>query len=138
MVQGPNPLHNVSEMYAALESTVLLLHLGWIVWILLGWMVTRARPGLAWLHVASLVWGIATELGPWACPLTLAEQWLESRSGATPNQQGFLVHYLDKLIYPDVPEPIVALSGAAVCVIILAIHGVRLLRHFRTRPDCWH
>jgi hypothetical protein len=118
----------VSHMYAALQSAALLLHLCWIAWILLGWMVTRGRPALACLHVASLAWGIATELGPWPCPLTLAEQWLESRSGSTPYQQGFLAHYLDKLIYPDLPEPVVALSGAAVCVIILAIHTVRLLR----------
>jgi hypothetical protein len=74
-------------------------------------MVTRGRPALAWLHVASLVWGIATELRPWPCPLTLAEQWLEARSGSTPYQPGFLVHYLDKLIYPDLPELVVALSG---------------------------
>jgi hypothetical protein len=123
-------------MYGAIESAILLLHLCWIVWILLGWMVTRGRAALAWLHVASLVWGIATELGPWPCPLTLAEQWFESRSGSIPNQRGFLVHYLDKLIYPDFPELVVALSGAAVCVAILAIHGVRLLRHFRPRPHC--
>ena len=136
MVQESHPLHNVSEMYVALESSVLLLHLCWIVWILLGWMVTHGRPALAWLHVASLVWGIATELGPWPCPLTLAEQWLESRSGSTPYQQGFLVHYLDKLIYPDLPEPVVGLSGAVVCVSILAIHGVRLLRRLSARKDC--
>jgi hypothetical protein len=115
-------------MYGALESAVLLLHLCWIVWILLGWIVTRGRPALAWLHVASLAWGIATELGPWPYPLTLAEQWFESRSGSTPYQQGFLVHYLDKLIYPDLPELVVALSGAAVCTMILAIYGARLLR----------
>ena len=123
-------------MYGALESAVLLLHLCWIVWILLGWMVTRGRPVLAWLNVASLVWGIATELGPWPCPLTLAEQWLAARSGSTPYQQGFLVHCLDKVIYPDLPELVVAFSGAAVCVMILAIYGVRMLRHFRRRPDC--
>lgn len=136
MVQESNPLDNVSEMYVALDAAVLLLHLCWIVWILLGWAVTRHRPVLAWLHVASVVWGIATELGPWPCPLTLAEQWLEARSGSIPYQEGFLVHYLDKLIYPDLPEPVVALSGAAVCVIILAIHGVRLLHCVRPRPDC--
>ncbi|HTS59458.1 MAG TPA: DUF2784 domain-containing protein [Terriglobales bacterium] len=116
------------RIYAALEAAVLLLHLLWIAWILLGWTLTHGRPMLAWLHIASLVWGIAVELGPWPCPLTLAEQWLEARSGATPYHQGFLVHYLDKLIYPDLPEAVVGWTGAAICAAILAIYYFRVRR----------
>lgn len=116
------------RIYAALESTTLLLHLLWIIWILLGWTVTRGRPTLAWVHIVSLVWGIAVELGPWPCPLTSAEQWLEARSGATPSHQGFLVHYLDGLVYPNLPEAVVAWTGAAVCTAILVIYGVRIGR----------
>jgi uncharacterized protein DUF2784 len=122
------------KTYAALESVVLLVHLVWILWILLGWMVTRGRRALTWLHIASLLWGIAFELGPWPCPLTLAEQWLGVRSGRTPYHQGFLVHYLDKLIYPELPEGVIAWSGAVVCAAILGVHGVRLRRGKWTRP----
>ena len=116
------------QTYTVLESAVLLVHLLWILWILLGWMVTRARHALAWLHIASLLWGIAVELGPWPCPLTLAEQWFEARSGRTPYTQGFLVHYLDKLIYPELPEAVVAWSGAIICAAILGVHCIRLVR----------
>ncbi|MBZ5595141.1 MAG: DUF2784 domain-containing protein [Acidobacteriia bacterium] len=120
-------------MYAALESGVLLLHLLWIAWILLGWLVTRGRRTLAWVHIASLVWGIAVELGPWPCPLTLMEQWLEARSGATPSHQGFLVYYLDKLIYPNLPETVIAWTGAAVCAAILGIYCFRIRRAIRAK-----
>ena len=116
------------RIYAALESAVLLLHLLWIAWILLGWMVTRGRPVLAWTHIASLVWGIAVELGPWPCPLTLAEQWLEVRSGATPSHQGFLVYYLERLVYPDLPEAVVGWTGAAVCTAVLCVYCLRATR----------
>jgi hypothetical protein len=37
------------RLFAVLASLVLLLHLAWIVWILLGWRVTRTRP---WLRVS--------------------------------------------------------------------------------------
>jgi hypothetical protein len=97
-------------------------------------MVTRGRRALTWLHIGSLVWGIATELGPWPCPLTLAEQWLEARSGAGPYTQGFLVHYLDKVIYPELPEAVVGWAGAVVCAAILSVHGVRLRRGKWSRP----
>jgi hypothetical protein len=114
--------------YAALESAVLLLHLLWILWILLGWSVTRGRSTLAWVHITSLVWGIIVEAGPYPCPLTLAEQWLEARSGATPYHEGFLVHYLDKLVYPDLPQAVVGWTGAAMCAAVLVIYLVRICR----------
>jgi hypothetical protein len=57
---------------------------------------------------------VAVELGPWPCPLTTLELWLEARFGAATHQQGFLVHYLDKLLYPDLPEAVVGWAGAGV------------------------
>jgi len=118
-------------VYGALQGGVLVLHLLWIAWILLGWALTRGRRVLAWLHMASLIWGIAVELGPWPCPLTILEQWLEARSGRAPYQQGFLVHYLDRLIYPDLPETVVTWAGAAACLFILGVYARRLLARRR-------
>jgi hypothetical protein len=91
-------------------------------------LFTRGRPLLAGLHIASLIWGVVVELGPWPCPLTILEQWLEARAGGTPYQRGFLVHYLDKLIYPDLPEGVVGWAGAGVCLVILGVYGRRLVR----------
>ena len=115
-------------MYRVLEAVILALHLLWIGWILLGCLFTRGRPLLAGLHILSLVWGVVVELGPWPCPLTLLEQWLETRAGSMPDQQGFLVHWLDKLIYPDLPNAVVGWAGAVVCFVILGVYGRRLAR----------
>ena len=119
-------------MYASLAAAVLTLHLLWILWILAGWAFTRGRPVLTAVHVAALVWGIAVELGPWPCPLTLLEQWLEARAGSAPYQQGFLVHYLDRLVYPNLPETVLGWTGAGVCVTILGVYGWRLARRIRS------
>ncbi len=115
-------------MYAGLAAAVLALHLLWILWVMFGWVLTRGRPVLTAVHVASLVWGIIAELGPWPCPLTLAEQWLEQRAGSGGYQGGFLVHYLDRIVYPDLPEAVVGWTGAAVCVAILGVYGRRLVK----------
>jgi len=125
-------------VYAVLAAVVLTLHLLWILWILAGWVFTRGRPVLTTVHAASLVWGIAVELGPWPCPLTLLEQWLEARSGAAANQQGFLVHYLDKLVYPDLPEAVVGGVGAGVCVVILGVYGWRMARWIKNDGPRMH
>ena len=65
--------------------------------------MTHRRPLLRWLHLASLVWAIAVEILPWACPLTAMENWLQVHAGGATYEGGFLFHYLDVLVYPDVP-----------------------------------
>ena len=81
------------NFYSALAIFVLLLHALYIVWVVFGALLTRSRPILRWLHVASLVWGILTELLPWPCPLTVLENWLEGNAGVEPEKGGFLLHY---------------------------------------------
>jgi len=115
-------------LYRALSILALVTHLAWILWVLLGWLFTKDRPVLARIHIASLVWGAIAELGPWPCPLTMAEQWLQARAGARSYAGGFVVHYLERLVYPDLPENVVAWTGASVCALVLAIYFVRWKR----------
>jgi Protein of Unknown function (DUF2784) len=112
-----------ARFYSALAVAVLLLHALFILWVILGVFVTRSRPILRWLHIGSLIWGILTELLPWPCPLTLLENWLETKAAISPYQGAFLLHYLDKLIYPDISPIALTIAGVIVCVINLAIYG---------------
>src|ERR1700746_2273043 len=77
-------MHAGSSFYSALAILVLLLHALFILWVIFGALLTRSRPVLRWLHIASLVWGILTELLPWPCPLTDLENWFEGKAGVQP------------------------------------------------------
>jgi Protein of Unknown function (DUF2784) len=112
----------------ALAAIVLILHLAWILWAIVGALWTRGRPWLTVFHVLSLIWGIVVEVGPWPCPLTLAEQWLEAKARMNTWTGGFLVHYLEATIYPDLPAWLVTGFGAAVCVFNLGIYARRFLK----------
>ncbi|SRR6266498_4214000 len=90
------------SLYSGLAVSVLVLHALFIIWVVFGAFLAWSRPVLRWLHIASLAWGILTEVLYWPCPLTFAENALEQRAGIEPYQGGFLLHYLDKLIYPPV------------------------------------
>jgi len=116
-----------SDFYSVLATAVLFLHALFILWVILGALLTRSRPILRWLHIASLVWGILTEVLPWPCPLTLLENWLEGRAGIEPYQGGFLLHYLDKLVYPDISANVLTIAGVVVCLSNLALY-VRQMR----------
>jgi hypothetical protein len=114
---------SASNVYFALAVFILFLHALFIVWIVFGAFLTRSRPALRWLHVASLVWGILTELLPWPCPLTVLENWLEAKAGVQPYQGGFLLHYMDKLVYPDISATVLTVAGVVICVLNLALYG---------------
>jgi hypothetical protein len=108
-----------------LAAAVLVLHLTWILWAITGALWTRGRVWLTAFHVLSLIWGIIVELAPVPCPLTLTEQWLEARAGMHTWTGGFLVHYLDAAVYPDLPDWLLTGFGVAVCVFNLGIYARR-------------
>jgi len=112
-----------SNFYSALATSVLFLHALFILWVVFGALLTRSRPTLRWLHIGSLVWGILTELLPWPCPLTLLENWLEGNAGVEPAQGGFLLHYLDKLVYPDISSVMLTSAAVIICTLNLAFYG---------------
>lgn len=122
-----------------LADCVLALHLAYIVWVIFGGLLSRRRPVLAGLHIASLFYSIAIELGPWPCPLTLAENWLEAHAGLIPYTGPFLLHYLDAIVYPNLSAPLITTLGIAVCAGNLALHAWWFYRHegirYRSEQD---
>jgi hypothetical protein len=118
-------MHTAPDLYLDLATAVLFLHALFIVWVVFGAVVTRSHPILRWLHIVSLIWGILTELLPWPCPLTLLENWLEQKAGVEPFQGGFLLHYMDKLVYPDISATALTVAGVLVCAFNLAVYGRR-------------
>ena len=115
--------------YFLLAEGVLLLHLLWCAWVLLGWTVTQRRPLLRTFHIASLVYAMVIELIPWPpCPLTAAETWLEARASIEPTHGPFLVRVLDAVVYPDVPEWLIVGSAVLVCAGILGVYLWRYVR----------
>ncbi|MGP8252619.1 MAG: DUF2784 domain-containing protein [Terracidiphilus sp.] len=112
---------------------ILTFHLAWIAAVIFGAFWTRGRPVWSAVHVLTLIWGIVFEAGPWPCPLTLAEQYFESRAGWNAYQGSFLLHYLDAIVYPNLPGWVVTVAGVAVCSLNLGIYGWRL-RKRRSSP----
>lgn len=114
--------------YHVLALAAFLLHLAWIGWVLLGWVWTRRRPVVRWVHIGSVFYGLLIEVFFWPCPLTYLEQWAMRHAGREPYRGEFLLHYLDALIYPRVPPRLITVAGVAVCALILAVYARRYRR----------
>lgn len=114
-----------------LASCVLALHLVWILWVIFGAFWSRGRPFLTGFHILSLVWGIIVELSTLPCPLTMAEQFFEQQAGTASYSGAFLMHVLDRVVYPDISESTLVVAGVAVCVANLAVYISRLVHKIK-------
>lgn len=121
--------------YTAAVSLVLALHLAWILFVMTGVCFTRNHPKLTALHLGSLLWGIVVETGPWPCPLTLLENFVEVRAGIAPYSGSFLVHYLDRIVYPNLPVRLIVACAVAICAANLVVYCWRFANFLRRRKD---
>ncbi|MES9965717.1 MAG: DUF2784 domain-containing protein [Sedimenticola sp.] len=79
---------------------VLLIHFGFILFVVLGGLLVLRWPKLAWLHVPCVIWGVTIDTMGWICPLTPLENSLRIAGGEQGYEGGFIEHYLLPLIYP--------------------------------------
>jgi hypothetical protein len=63
--------------------------------------------------------------------LNVLENWLEAKAGAQPYQDGFRLHSLDRLVYPDISATILTVAGVIICALNLAFPGrqIWIARH---------
>lgn len=104
-----------------------------MAWVVFGAIWTRGRPGWSTFHVLALIWGIIAEVGPWPCPLTLAEQWTMTHAAMHGFRGGFIEHCLSKLVCPKLPTNLIVTGAVVVCSLNLGVYAWRLRRWFRVR-----
>ena len=119
-------------VYRILADVVVLVHLLFVVFVVLGgFLVWRWRP-LAWAHVPAAVWGAAIEYFGWICPLTPLENAFRTRAGLAGYRGGFVEHYLIPLLYPAGLTPRAqAVLGTVVVAVNLLAYGVVIRRTMR-------
>lgn len=85
---------------ALLGTFVLIIHLLFILFVVLGGILVFRYAWVAWIHLPAVVWAVLLELAGWTCPLTPIEQWLKVQSGQSAFPLEVIDYYLLQLIYP--------------------------------------
>lgn len=113
--------------HSLLADAVLLFHLAFILFVVLGALLLWRFPRLIWLHLPAVIWAGLIEIGGFVCPLTPLENHLRRLSGEAAYQGGFIERYLLPIIYPDeLPRGVQLGLGVAVLVInVLAYAWLR-------------
>jgi hypothetical protein len=83
-----------------LAGVVVGLHLGFVLFVVLGGLLVLRWPRLAWVHLPAAVWGALIEFAGWVCPLTPLENHLRRAAGTAEYAGGFVEHYLLPVLYP--------------------------------------
>lgn len=85
----------------ALADAIVVLHFGFLLFVVLGGLVVLRWPRLAWLHVPAAIWGVLIEFFGWICPLTPLENHFRALGGQAGYSGGFIQHYIVSVLYPD-------------------------------------
>ena len=121
-------------VWGILGDLVLLLHLFFIVFVLVGGFLALRWQWLPWIHLPAMAWAAALEFFGWICPLTPIENWFRRAGGASGYEGGFIEHYLLSLIYPsDLTPQIQTYLGLTVLAVNALAYSLLWWRH-KTAP----
>ncbi|WNF45426.1 DUF2784 domain-containing protein [Pseudomonas sp. SG20056] len=119
---------------AMAADTVVVVHLLFILFAVLGGLLVWRWRGLVWLHVPAALWGVLVELMRWPCPLTPLEHSLRLAAGQAGYRGGFVEHYMLPIIYPGGLTPQIQIGlGVFVLLLNALIYGVMFWQRWR-RP----
>jgi hypothetical protein len=122
-------------VYQLFAAMVLLLHLGFILFVVAGAVLVARWRRLLPLHLAAVAWGILIEATGAACPLTGLENHLRMLAGTAGYAGGFVDHYLVGLIYPSGLTRPMQWGLAAAVLALNAVLYIRIVRGGRDDRD---
>jgi len=109
-------------------DAVLLVHFGFVLFVVLGGALLLRWPKLAWVHLPAVVWAALVELNGWICPLTPLEVSLRQASGEAGYAGDFIDHYLAALLYPEGLTRTMQIALAGLVVLINVAAYIALVR----------
>lgn len=117
-------------MYFRLAADgVLLLHLAFILFALVGGALAARWRWMPWIHLPAMAWAIFVEFTGRICPLTYMENDLRLRAGQSGYTTSFVEHYLLDVIYPaGLTRELQFGLAATVVVVNIAIYVWLVLR----------
>ena len=116
-------------IYRGLADLVLVVHLAFVAFVVLGGFLVLRYPRLAWIHLPAAIWGVLIEFAGWICPLTPLENWFRARGGEAGYGGGFIEHYLLAALYPTgLTREVQIVLGTIVVALNLAVYALVIAR----------
>ena len=112
-------------MYEFLAKIVLLIHLFFVFFVVVGAFSYLICSKFLYLHLLALGWGLYVEFTSSICPLTYLENWFLNKAELATYSNGFINNYLYPIIYPEgLTNNIQIYLGITLIVINILIYGL--------------
>ncbi len=116
-------------LYRLLADAIVVLHFGFLLFVVGGGVMALRWPKLAWAHVPAALWGTLIEFFGWTCPLTPLEVGLRHRGGEAEYTGGFIAHYVMSVLYPEgLTRGVQLVLGLLVAALNAAVYTVLVVR----------
>jgi uncharacterized membrane protein len=110
--------------YKIAADFTILIHFLWIVFLIAGAFIGRKYQTVKIIHIAGLSFAVIIVAFGWYCPLTYLEIWLRSKHEPLLTYKGsFIFHYVEKLVYIELPRGII--FGLTLILIVITIYIYR-------------
>ena len=110
-------------LFQAVADLVVLFHLAFIVFAVLGGALALRWRWMPWVHLPAVLWGALLEFCGWMCPLVPLENWLRHAVGASGYPGGFVEHYVLPILYPAaLTREVQVALGLLMCFVNAAIY----------------
>ena len=121
--------------YTLLADLLVVLHVSFVVFVILGGLLVWRRVWVVWLHLPAVCWGVGIEWMGGICPLTPLEIWLRSQTSEGAYESDFVAQYLLPFLYPTgLTHATQVVLGSAVLTINVLIYGLLWRQRWRDRP----
>lgn len=103
-------------IYKVLADIVVFVHFLWILFLIFGAFFGRKNRLIKIFHISGLAFAFVIQLFDWYCPLTHLEFWLRAKHNpALTYSSSFIIHYLEKLIYIEIPSYLILILTILLC-----------------------
>jgi hypothetical protein len=116
-------------IYRALADLVLVVHLAFVFFVVLGGLLVLRWPRVAFLHIPAAIWGVLIEYTGGICPLTPLENSLRQSGGEAGFSGGFIQHYIQPVLYPAaLMRDTQVVRGTLALLVNLIVYGLVIAR----------
>ena len=112
--------------YRIAADLVVLVHVLFVLFVVLGGVLVLRFPRLAWVHVPAVLWGIGIEWLGGICPLTPLENHLRALGGQAGYHGGFIDHYVLPVLYPSGLSRTVQLALGLLVLLVNVLIYIRI------------
>ena len=114
--------------YHLLADAVVVVHLMFVFFSVLGALLAIWWRKILWLHLPAAAWAAWIEFSGQICPLTPLENWLRREGGEAGYGIDFVGYYLLPILYPSgLSRKVQLVLGGVVIGVNILIYGTILL-----------